>query len=176
MLMAIVVLTIMGVSLGGLLGLAAKYLTRNEEQNPLIKEIEQLLPGSQCGQCGFPGCSPAAEAMASGSADVTCCPPGGRALAEKLAKLMDIDLSTLGDSPAPMFATINEQLCTGCTRCYKACPTDAIVGASKQLHVVVSKACTGCSKCLEACPEDCISLQNAPVTLTTWHWFKPVAA
>lgn len=176
MLLACVVLTIMGVSLGGLLGMAAKYLSNQEEQNPLIKEIEQLLPGSQCGQCGFPGCSPAAEAIAEGKAQVTCCPPGGSALVETLAKLLGIDMASLDACPEPMLAAINEALCTGCTRCYKACPTDAIVGASKQLHVVMEKACTGCSKCLDSCPEDCITLATAPVTLNTWRWIKPEAA
>lgn len=175
MLMATLVLTLLGLTLGGLLGLAAKYFAVQDD-NPIVGEIEQMLPGSQCGQCGFPGCTPAAEAMANGSAAVTCCPPGGRALAENLARLLDIDLSTLGESPAPQVASINEELCTGCTRCYKACPTDAIVGASKQLHVVVADACTGCNQCVDACPEDCISLSGQPLTLTSWHWSKPEAA
>lgn len=172
MLIATLVLTLLGLALGTLLGLAAKYLS-SPDDNPMVKEIEQLLPGSQC---GFPGCGPAAEAMANGQAAVTCCPPGGRALAENLARLLDIDLSTLGESPAPQLASIDESLCTGCTRCYKACPTDAIVGASKQLHVVVAKACTGCNQCVDVCPEDCISLSGVPLTLTSWHWTKPEAA
>lgn len=175
MLIATLVLTLLGLALGTLLGLAAKYLS-SPDDNPMVKEIEQLLPGSQCGQCGFPGCGPAAEAMANGQAAVTCCPPGGRALAENLARLLDIDLSTLGESPAPQLASIDESLCTGCTRCYKVCPTDAIVGASKQLHVVVAKACTGCNQCVDVCPEDCISLSGVPLTLTSWHWTKPEAA
>ncbi|MAD44848.1 MAG: electron transporter RnfB [Oceanospirillaceae bacterium] len=175
MLIATLVLTLLGLTLGGLLGLAARFFAV-EEASPIVKEIEGMLPGSQCGQCGFPGCSPAAEAMANGSAEVTCCPPGGRALAENLAKLLDIDLSTLGETAEPQTAVINEDLCTGCTRCYKACPTDAIVGASKQIHVVYADACTGCNQCVDACPEDCISLISEPVTLTRWHWTKPEAA
>jgi electron transport complex protein RnfB len=175
MLIATLVLTLMGLTLGGLLGLAAKYFAV-EDGNPLVKEIEAMLPGSQCGQCGFPGCGPAAEAMVEGTASVTCCPPGGKMLAESLAQKLDIDLSEFGELPEPQLASINAELCTGCTRCYKACPTDAIVGASKQLHVVVGGACIGCSKCVEACPEDCISLTPAPMTLDRWHWYKPVAA
>lgn len=175
MLVATLVLSLMGLSLGTLLVLAARFLAV-ENDNPLIQEIEQILPGSQCGQCGFPGCGAAAEAMADGRAPVTCCPPGGRSLAESLAKLLDIDIATLGEVAKPEVATINEQLCTGCTRCYKACPTDAIVGATRQLHVVMPEACTGCRKCFDACPEDCISLRVADVTLKTWHWHKPEAA
>lgn len=175
MLIATLVLTLLGLTLGGLLGLAARYFSVKDD-NPVITEIEQMLPGSQCGQCGFPGCGPAAEAIAKGAAPVTCCPPGGKALSENLARLLNIDLSTLGDTPAARIANIREEICTGCTRCYKACPTDAIVGASKQIHVVVADACTGCSQCVDACPEDCISLSEQPLTLTSWHWSKPEAA
>ena len=175
MLTAVLVLTAMGTLLGTLLGIAVRFMATGED-NPLVAEIENMLPGSQCGQCGFPGCTPAAEAIAEGTADVTCCPPGGRALAENLARLMDIDLSTLGDTAEIQLAAIDINLCTGCTRCFKACPTDAIVGASKQLHVVMSSACTGCNKCAEACPEDCISMTTPLPDLTRWHWHKPEAA
>ncbi len=175
MFVATLVLTVMGFSLGWLLGLAAKFLAV-EDGNPLVKEIEEMLPGSQCGQCGFPGCGPAAQAIADGTAPVTCCPPGGRALVESLAAKMNIDLSTIGETSAPMLATIEQTLCTGCTRCYKACPTDAIVGATKQLHVVIQKACTGCSKCKDVCPENCIDLQPEGLSLENWHWPKPEAA
>lgn len=172
---ATLVLTLLGLALGGLLGLAAKFLSTGDE-NPLVTQIEAMLPGSQCGQCGMPGCSPAAEAIANGSAAVNCCPPGGRVLAEKLADLLGVDLDSLGETAAPKIAAIKEHLCTGCTRCYKACPTDAIVGANKQIHVVIGSACTGCAKCEEICPENCIELSPEPLTLHNWHWTKPQAA
>ena len=175
MLIALLVLTVMGLVLGCLLRWVAK-LFAVEEDNPLLKEIESLLPGSQCGQCGFPGCGPAAEAIVSGEAPVTCCPPGGRSLADNVAQLMNIDLASIGEPQAPQLASIEAQQCVGCTRCLKACPTDAIVGANKQLHVVLDQACTGCSQCKEVCPENCISLAPALVTLDTWHWPKPRAA
>ena len=175
MLAAIIVLTILGFSLGGLLGIVAKALAV-EDANPLLKEVESLLPGSQCGQCGFAGCGPAAQAIVSGDALVTCCPPGGRSLSEALASLLDIDLDSLGEPAAPVLAKIEETRCVGCTRCIKACPTDAIVGASKQLHVVISSACTGCSKCKDACPENCIHMQPESADLNNWHWPKPEAA
>lgn len=175
MLIATLVLTLMGLVLGGLLGLAARLFASGED-NPLVQEVEDMLPGSQCGQCGLPGCGPAAEAIVQGSAQVDCCPPGGRALAEALAGKLGIDLSTLGDAPTPQLAVIKEELCTGCTRCYKICPTDAIVGASKQLHVVMNQACTGCSQCVDVCPEDCISLEEETLSLNNWHWHKPEAA
>lgn len=174
MLIATLALAAIGVLLGAALGLAARFFAVSDE-NPLIKEIEALLPGSQCGQCGFPGCSAAASALAEGSAAVTCCPPGGVALAEQLAGMLGVTLDADGMA-APLLARIEAAQCTGCTRCYRACPTDAIVGASGQIHLVLGNACTGCSKCLDACPEDCISLVPEEKSLDNWRWAKPQAA
>lgn len=174
MLMATLALATMGLLLGGGLGVAARRFAVTDD-NPLIKEIEALMPGSQCGQCGFPGCSAAASALVEGSAAVTCCPPGGVALAEKLAALLGVTLDA-GQMSAPLLAQIDAAQCTGCTRCYRACPTDAIVGASGQIHVVLQGACTGCARCQDACPEDCVALGPQPPTLDTWRWAKPQAA
>lgn len=174
MVMATLVLAFMGLLLGAGLGLAARRFAVTDE-NPLIKEIEALMPGSQCGQCGFPGCGAAAAAMVEGTAAVTCCPPGGVALAERAAELIGIDLDASAIS-VPQLAVIRAEECTGCTRCYRACPTDAIVGASGQIHIVLQDACTGCGKCLTACPEDCIALAAEAPSLDTWQWGKPQAA
>jgi electron transport complex protein RnfB len=173
MLMATLALAVMGLLLGGGLGLAARKFAVSDD-NPLVKEIEQLMPGSQCGQCGFPGCGPAASALVEGQASVTCCPPGGVALAEKLAELLGVTLDA-GQMSAPLLARIDAAQCTGCTRCYRACPTDAIVGASGQIHIVLQEACTGCARCQEACPEDCVALVAQAPTLDTWRWSKPQA-
>lgn len=170
---AVISLTVLGTVFGLLLGLAARYL--KVEGNPLVAEIEQLLPGAQCGQCGFPGCSGAAQALADGSAPVTLCPPGGRAVVQALAAKLgvDADLSGVKDS-VPMLAEVKEEICIGCTRCFKVCPTDAIMGAAQQLHSVFREACTACGKCEEVCPTESIKLQPVPVTLQSWHWHKPV--
>ncbi len=175
MLAAIGSLTVLGTGMGILLGYAAQKL--KVEGNPLVQEIEDLLPGSQCGQCGFPGCSPAAEAIANGEAPVTSCPPGGKALAQALGDKMgvSVDLSAVEDS-GPLVAFVNEELCIGCTRCLKRCPTDAIVGASKQIHAVVEDACTGCKKCVDICPTECLEIKPLPITLQTWSWPKPERA
>ncbi|MNF43781.1 Electron transport complex protein rnfB [compost metagenome] len=173
MLMATLALAVMGLLLGSGLGLAARKFAVSDD-NPLLKEIEGLMPGSQCGQCGFPGCGPAASALVEGQASVTCCPPGGVALAEKLAELLGVTLDA-GQMSAPLLARIDAAQCTGCTRCYRACPTDAIVGASGQIHSVLPDACTGCARCQEACPEDCVALVTQAPTLDTWRWSKPQA-
>ena len=59
----------------------------------------------------------------------------------------------------PPVAFIDESNCIGCALCLKVCPTDAIVGAPKQLHTVIAADCTGCDRCLPVCPTDCNTLQ-----------------
>ncbi len=172
---AILILTVLGLVLGFSLGIAGKYL--KVESDPVIEQVEALMPGSQCGQCGFPGCKPAAEALVAGSAPVTLCPPGGTALVEQLAKLLkiEVDLSQSQDTE-PMVARVSEETCTGCTRCFKVCPTDAIVGAPKQIHAVVADACIACEKCVNVCPTECLQMHPIEVNLRDWRWPKPLAA
>jgi electron transport complex protein RnfB len=175
MLTAILTIALLGLFMGAALGVAARLFA--VEGNPLQAEIEELLPGSQCGQCGYPGCSPAAAAVAEGQAPVTMCPPGGKALAEALAgKLgVSVDLSDMEDK-GPMVAFVHEQLCVGCTKCFKRCPTDAILGGPKQIHAVFADACTGCEKCFEVCPTECIEMRTVKPTLQTWYWPLPAQA
>lgn len=169
---AVTSLTGLSLTLGFTLGTAARYL--KVESNPLVDEIEAMMPGSQCGQCGYPGCRPAAEALIAGEASVTLCPPGGRSLAQRLADRLGVaaDLADVEDQ-APRVARVNEASCIGCTRCFKVCPTDAIVGAPKQIHAVVADACIACGKCVDVCPTECLGMQPVPVTLYNWRWPKP---
>ena len=173
--LALMLITLLGLGMGLLLGFAGKYLA--VEQDPIQEKIVALLPGSQCGQCGYPGCGPAAEALVKGDIGPSMCPPGGKALAEELAALLGValDLSGVADSK-PRVAFIHEHLCVGCTKCFKRCPTDAIVGANKQIHAVFADACTGCEKCFDVCPTECIEMREVKPTLQTWHWAAPTAA
>jgi Na+-translocating ferredoxin:NAD+ oxidoreductase subunit B len=175
MLVAIAILTILGLVLGWLLGVAARYL--RVEDNPIAEQIESLLPGSQCGQCGYPGCNAAAMALADAQAPPTLCPPGGRALVAELATLLGVteDLSGVKDK-APVVAHIHENLCVGCTKCFKRCPTDAILGGPKMIHAVFTDACTGCEKCFDVCPTQCIEMRPVVATLQTWYWPNPAQA
>ncbi len=169
---AIISLTSLGLCLGLLLAFAARYL--KVESSPIVDELESIMPGSQCGQCGFPGCRPAAEALASGDAPVTLCPPGGSALAEQFARILGVDIDLSGvQEPELLVAKVSEATCTGCTRCLKVCPTDAIVGAPKQIHAVVADACIACKKCIAVCPTACLQMHPVEVTLNNWHWQKP---
>lgn len=175
LLAAIFCLTALGLSLGYILGYASRVF--KVETSALVSEIETMLPGSQCGQCGYPGCTPAAMALANGEAPVTVCPPGGKILAEELAAKLgvSVDLSDMEDGP-PMVARVFEDHCTGCTRCFKVCPTYAIVGGPKQIHVVIRDACTGCKSCIKVCPTECLQMYPIEVTLKTWKWEKPKLA
>lgn len=174
MLLAVGSLTVMGVALGGMLGVAARYLAVDED--PLEAELQALLPGSQCGQCGYVGCAQAAAALARGEAQVTLCAPGGKAVAEKLAQKLgvSIDLSTLQDK-GPQQAVILEEYCIGCTRCLRECSVDGIIGANKLMHTIVSDVCHGCGKCAKVCPTEAIIMRPIPITISGWHWPKPAS-
>jgi electron transport complex protein RnfB len=171
MIAAVLSLTLLGIALGWVLGLAARYL--RVESNPLHEEIQQMLPGVNCGQCGYPGCAGAAEALAAGKATVTLCPPGGPTLVQSLAAKLGVAVDGASNSGPPLLAHVNEATCIGCAHCGGRCPTDAIVGAPKQIHGVIQDACIGCGLCVEVCPTECLQLRPAAPTLKNWHWPKP---
>jgi Na+-translocating ferredoxin:NAD+ oxidoreductase subunit B len=128
--------------------------------------IDALLPQTQCGKCGYPGCRPYAEAIAAGRADINQCPPAGDAGIQSLAALLGRPYLALDprygvESPRRV-AHIDEARCIGCTLCIQACPVDAIVGAAKQMHTVLGELCSGCDLCLPPCPVDCIAMVPAP--------------
>ncbi len=131
----------------------------------LIQRIDALLPQTQCGKCGHPGCKPYAEGIADGE-PINKCPPGGdetiAALAELLkVPVLELDISR-GAAP-PQVAFIREAECIGCTKCIQACPIDAIVGAAKLMHTVIIDECTGCDLCVAPCPVDCIEMHPLPL-------------
>jgi electron transport complex protein RnfB len=129
-------------------------------RDALVERLDRLLPQTQCGQCGYAGCRPYAQAMASGEAGIDRCPPGGDAGARALAALLGRPAlpydRALGAHHPPEVALIVEADCIGCTKCIQACPVDAIIGGSKRMHTVVEPLCTGCRLCVPACPVDCI--------------------
>ncbi|WP_263322268.1 electron transport complex subunit RsxB [Endozoicomonas sp. Mp262] len=173
---AIAALLALSLIFGALLGFASvKFRVQG---NPIVDQINDLLPQTQCGQCGHPGCRPYAEAIASGEA-INKCPPGGQATINALADLLDMEPEPLdaehGAEKVPMVAFIREQECIGCTKCIQACPVDAILGAAKQMHTVISDECTGCDLCVEPCPVDCIDMVPLEVTTKSWSWSLPVA-
>ncbi|GAB4393571.1 MAG: RnfABCDGE type electron transport complex subunit B [Gammaproteobacteria bacterium] len=129
-----------------------------------IDDIDQVLPQTQCGECGYAGCRPYAEAIINHGETINRCPPGGVTTLKHLATLLEQDPAAYipamaANTRPPMLAYIQEELCIGCTKCIQACPVDAIIGAAKYLHTVLSQECTGCQLCVEPCPVDCIEMQ-----------------
>ena len=173
MLAAILIMALGAVILGAALGYAS--IKFKVEGNPLVEKIEAILPQTQCGQCGYPGCKPYAEAIAEGEADINLCPPGGQEGVAKLADLLGREVKPLDAEEKPkQVAIIDEQTCIGCTLCIQACPVDAIVGAAKQMHTIVGSLCTGCELCLKPCPVECISMKIIEETIDSWKWKYPV--
>lgn len=175
MISALLVMTGLAILIGAVLGYAS--LKFKVEGDPLVEKIDAILPQTQCGQCGFPGCKPYATAMANGEADINQCPPGGDDGIHKLADLLGREYKPLnaenGTEKPKAVAFIDEQTCIGCTLCLQACPVDAISGAAKQMHTIIAPLCTGCELCLAPCPVDCISMKVVEETVDTWKWRYP---
>ena len=93
MLTALLVMTGLALFLGLVLGFSA--IKFKVEDNPLVQKIDAILPQTQCGQCGFPGCKPYATAIAAGEADINQCPPGGEEGIRKLAELLGVEAKPL---------------------------------------------------------------------------------
>ena len=161
---------------------------KTTQANELSDRLEDILPQTQCTKCGYPDCRDYAEAMASGEALPNRCPPGGIEGIQRLSKILvpiypqdafnlnpTIDPECGVERPRPV-AFIDPQKCIGCTLCIQACPVDAIVGASKQMHVVLTEWCTGCDLCIPPCPVDCISMIDVTEDKTGWNaWSQDLA-
>jgi electron transport complex protein RnfB len=162
----------MGVTLGIILGAAAKFLA--VEENPVEEELKAMLPGTQCGQCGYVGCAPYAEALAKGESPITLCVPGGKTLIEALGLKLGISVDIAEhEEKEPEYAFIIEDLCIGCTRCIRECNVDAILGANKSMHTIIKEPCHGCIKCVDVCPTGAIEMRSAQKSPFTWRWPKP---
>jgi electron transport complex protein RnfB len=146
----------------------------------LVQRIDALLPQTQCTKCGYPACRPYAEAIARGEAEINQCPPGGDAAIRELAALLGREVRPLnprnGIEQPRRVALIDEARCIGCTLCIQACPVDAIVGAPKLMHTVVTELCSGCDLCVAPCPVDCIEMVPATLADATWDRARAHAA
>ena len=174
---AILALVGLAIAFGAVLGLASVRL--RVEGDPLVDQIDNLLPQTQCGQCGYPGCRPYATAIAGGDAEINRCPPGGQATIQHLAELLDVEPLDLDaehgtEAEVKTVAYIREDLCIGCTKCVRACPVDAILGGPQFMHTVIKSECTGCDLCVEPCPiPDCITMIPVEQTVKDWKWALP---
>ena len=127
-----------------------------------VEDIEDLLPQTQCRECGYDGCRPFAEALLGGEAKVNGCVPGQEPVMQQLSSLLNVSEIPVVKDWKSGSAKIDESLCIGCTKCIQACPVDAIVGAAKRMHTVIDDICTGCKLCLPPCPvPDCIEMVDS---------------
>ena len=176
MITALLVMIFLAVLLGLILGYSA--IKFKVDGDPMVARIDAILPQTQCGQCGYPGCKPYATAIAKGEADINQCPPGGDTGAKALAELMGVEFKPLnqehGLQKPKSVALIDESTCIGCTLCIQACPVDAILGAAKQMHTIIASECTGCELCLPPCPVDCITMEPVLENSQSWKWKYPV--
>jgi len=139
-----------------------------------IDSIDACLPQTQCTRCGYPSCRVYAAALVRGDADIDQCPPGGEPTVRALANILNVAVKP----PNPAFGThqprrravIDEARCIGCRKCIDACPVDAIVGARKWMHTVITTHCNGCELCLPPCPVDCIDMVAVTSTVADSPW------
>jgi electron transport complex protein RnfB len=172
----VIIFTILIVIIAVILAISSQKF-KQEGENPLIEQVNKILPQTQCGQCDYPGCAPYAKAIVESGEAINKCPPGGQEGVDALADLLGVETleiasdSTISDVKTVAF--IEEADCIGCTLCIKACPVDAIVGASKLMTTIIASECTGCELCLPPCPVDCITMLEVPPDITHWSVQHP---
>lgn len=156
---------------GALLGYAAVRF--RVQGDPVAEQVNALLPQTQCGQCGYPGCKPYAEAIAAGD-KINKCPPGGEATIRALADLLDTGPTARRRRGNPAAGSLHPRgRMHRLHQVHQACPVDAIVGAARLMHTVIADECTGCDLCLEPCPVDCIEMREIPDDVRHWKWPQP---
>ncbi|MBN1758070.1 MAG: RnfABCDGE type electron transport complex subunit B [Chitinispirillaceae bacterium] len=169
------------------IGLAIASKKLHVYVNPRIEKILGVLPGANCGACGYPGCSGFAKAVVEGKADSSGCIPGGSKTAHAVADIMGVS----AEVSEPVVAVVhcnggNENAreraqylgiedclaatligngskvcqdgCLGLGNCVRVCPFNAIHVSSDGIAVVNPEKCTGCGKCVKICPRNIISL------------------
>ena len=179
MIEAVLSMSGMALAAGVGLGIAAKKFF--VQGDPTADKLESIMAASNCGNCGFPGCRPYADALAAAaengtlgvSTTINLCTPGGAVTIKAIADILGVEPVAAEGERLPSVAVIDEANCIGCTACIKACPVDAIVGANKQSHTVIAHWCTDCEACIKPCPVDCIDMVPIEPTLYGWKWEKP---
>jgi len=178
------VLGAMGLLLGLGLAFAARKLA--VPKDPLVEKINDLLPGANCGGCGYPGCVQFAQAVAAGDAPADGCVAASAEINSQVASAVGSEISqgtrlialvhcNGGHSARDEFSYHGPEDCKsasmimggqktcsyGCLGfgdCAAACPFDAIVMGDNGIPEVDTDACTGCGKCIAACPKGIIEL------------------
>ncbi|MBE0576638.1 MAG: RnfABCDGE type electron transport complex subunit B [Desulfuromonadales bacterium] len=192
MLAAILSLGCIGMVAAVALGIAAKKFA--VEVDPRELAAMEVLPGANCGACGFPGCAGYAKALVAGTADINQCPPGGAEVVAKLARILGVEASASASEFAVVLCqgdnskaqlkyhylgledcTAAQRIadgpkvcpggCLGLGSCQRACPFDAIEMTATGLAVINREKCTGCRKCVAVCPRQVIRMAPSEATV-----------
>jgi len=185
---ALIVMGGLGLLFGAGLAVASKIFA--VEKDPRAEQIEEALPGANCGACGAPGCSGFAEGVVESKYTVSGCPVGGAEVAAQIASIMGLEAGAVtpkvavvrcrgdhdqaveravyhGVSDCKAATLIDngakgcEYGCLGLGTCVSACVFDALIMGEKGLPFVIEENCTGCGACVTACPRGIMELVPA---------------
>jgi len=184
-LVSMISMGVLGIGLSIALVIASKKFA--VESDPRVDDLEGVLPGANCGACGYAGCRSFAEALATGEAPTNGCPVGGASVAELVAKILGVsnsgfsrnvaqvlckggcaEASQRADYDGPQDCRIAHMTqggdkgctygCLGCGTCVAACNFDAMAMNENGLPMIFEDNCTACGACVAACPRDIIIL------------------
>lgn len=182
---AILLVAGIGILAGLLLAVLSKIMAVPVDEKAAA--IEEVLPGANCGSCGFSGCSGYAAALSSGKTKETgLCNPGGNEVSQKIASIMGVAAASVDPMTAVVFCKGTKECadtimrydgvqscrmaaqlfggdkacnygCLGLGDCARACPQNAIM-LCNGVAVVSPEACIACKKCIAVCPKGLIDL------------------
>lgn len=176
---------VLGIAFGAGLAYASKKFS--VEVDPKIKALIDILPGANCGACGYPGCSGFASSVVSGEAAPNLCSPGGAETIEKIAEILGVEVSAAepetafincagakdavkdsnyaGVQSCALAALISngpiacKNACLMMGDCMDVCPFDAITWSPGQIPVIIEEKCTACGKCVKICAKGIIKMR-----------------
>lgn len=182
---AVIIMSGVGVVMAAMLAVGRKVFAVevDERQDKLM----DVLPGANCGGCGYPGCSGYAMALVKGEAVPTACPPGGPDVSAAIGQIMGLEVEALEPKVALVACAGDPTLaperasylgvttcaaahavaggfkscshgCLGLGSCQTTCKFDAVEITANKLAVIRADKCTGCGACIEACPRGIIKM------------------
>jgi len=183
--LAVGVIGLTGLACGAILATAARFFAVHED--PRIEEVACLLPGINCGGCGYAGCADYAKAVVTRGAVLNLCAPGGPDTVQRLSRYMGVEATAqekkvalvlcggddtqavrkllyngLADCSAAAAVAGGNKLCSyGCLgygTCARICPADAIEITPRHIAKVHPDLCIGCGQCVKSCPRRIIKL------------------